>query len=530
MAILVQFPYDPVKINKIKSIPSARFDAARRGWLIPNAYKDHAERLLAAQAVAIPPRPAAWHVKADPPIKPWQQEALDYAWGKPAVLLDMGMGTMKTRIAIDLIHNSGYRTVCVICPLSVIPVWEQQLAQYGTAPSLCTRLDTGSSARNVALAHAGATRARETGVLWVCVVNYEACWRAKLGEWMLAQTWDCMITDECHRHKAPGGVAARFLYRLGFQATQRLGLSGTPLAHSPLDAYGVFRVLDPTIFGTNYRKFQDTYCVMGGFQSYQVLAYKNQAEFQEKFTSIRFHVSRDVLDLETPLHIDIPIRLPHAAQTVYDALQRDFYAEVSSGTITIANALVRLLRLQEATSGYVHLDDDSRSVLHTAKADALSDLLTDLDPREPVVVFARFRRDLQVICERATTANRQYYELSGTHKALARWQQACDAPASEGHGAVLGVQIGAGSEGIDLTKARYCVFYSLPLSLAQYDQALARVHRPGQTRSVTYYQLTATGTVDGTIQRALTQRREVIDAIVNGTEELCASRMQRGAE
>ena len=42
----------------------------------------------------------------------------------------------------------------------------------------------------------------------------------------------------------------------GIAAPWRLGLSGTVLQHSPLNAYGVYRALDPAILGTSYTRFK----------------------------------------------------------------------------------------------------------------------------------------------------------------------------------------------------------------------------------------------------------------------------------
>src|SRR5207302_255726 len=81
------------------------------------------------------------------------------------------------------------------------------------------------------------------------VLNYDSAWRSPFAEWALKQKWDLVVADEIHRCKAPGGKASRFLARLGKAARFRLGLSGTPMPHSPLDVYAYYRFLDPRIFG-----------------------------------------------------------------------------------------------------------------------------------------------------------------------------------------------------------------------------------------------------------------------------------------
>jgi SNF2 family DNA or RNA helicase len=97
-------------------------------------------------------------------------------------------------------------------------------------------------------------------------------------------------------------------------------------------------------------------------------------------------------------------------------------------------------------------------------------------------------------------------ELSGKRDELKRWQ--------DGEAQVLAVQIDAGSEGVDFTRARYSIFYSVGYSLGKYDQARKRTHRPGQTKPVTHIHLIARGTVDGKIMRALEKRADIVNAIL----------------
>jgi SNF2 family DNA or RNA helicase len=109
---------------------------------------------------------------------------------------------------------------------------------------------------------------------------------------------------------------------------------------------------------------------------------------------------------------------------------------------------------------------------------------------------------------------RSWGELSGSADDLADWQA--------GKTNVLIVQIQSGGIGIDLTRARFAVFFSLGYSLAEYLQAVARLHRPGQERKVSVGHLVATidgrSTVDGRVYEALRDRREVLSDIIDGYE------------
>jgi len=136
----------------------------------------------------------------------------------------------------------------------------------------------------------------------------------------------------------------------------------------------------------------------------------------------------------------------------------------------------------------------------------LADRLEDLAPTEPVVVFCRFRSDLSDVAAVARELGREYAEVSGERKDLERWQA--------GDATILGVQIQSGGLGIDCSRAAFAFYYSLGFSLGDYEQSLARLRRPGQTRCVRYYHLVCQGTVDERVYAALQERRNVIDAVL----------------
>ncbi len=316
-----------------------------------------------------------------------------------------------------------------------------------------------------------------------------------------------IIADEIHRIKSASGKASMFLSRLGDKTRGKLGLTGTPMPHSPLDIYAQYRFLDKGIFGTSYHAFKNRYAIMGGFQGHQVMGYQKQDELQKKFSSMAYQVGSDVLDLPEAMHVVREVELTKETRRHYNDMYREFSVMIGDQQINAANALSKLLRLQQITSGYLPVSTPLGVVrVGTEKQDELCEVFEDLAVTEPVVVFARFRHDLDEIKRACQKSGRRYAELSGRENELASWQ---------GGGAdVIGVQIQAGGVGIDLTRARYCVYYSVGYSLGDYEQSLARVHRPGQKHPVTYIHLVATKTVDEQVYDALDKRKQVVEEIL----------------
>ena len=60
-----------------------------------------------------------------------QEEAFQFAMQHPSVMLDMDMGTGKTRVAIDvMLARTDVKRVLVVCPKAVIPVWRTNIEKF----------------------------------------------------------------------------------------------------------------------------------------------------------------------------------------------------------------------------------------------------------------------------------------------------------------------------------------------------------------------------------------------------------------
>lgn len=328
-----------------------------------------------------------------------------------------------------------------------------------------------------------------------------------------------------HNCKAHNTNVSRFTMKLGGRAKRRLCLTGTPMPHSPLDVFGQYRFLDSRIFGRTWMPFLHSYAIRGNPTiPQQITGFRNLNILQERFGRLAYQVTADVLDLPEAMHHTRRFTLPAAAQKVYADMEQDFIAEVEEGVITAANALVKTLRLRQVVSGFIKLDDNpllpkvrgmpaSGEIvdIHDGKARLLADLAEDVD--EPIVVFAEFRRDLQTIRSVANCLGRSYGEISGDQNDLTSYATMPDDID------IMGVQYRSGGVGIDLSRARYCILYSPTYSLGDYDQALARVHRPGQKGNVQFYHLVASGTVDEVVYRALRDKRNVVESVLAALRE-----------
>jgi len=191
-------------------------------------------------------------------------------------------------------------------------------------------------------------------------------------------------------------------------------------------------------------------------------------------------------------------------------------AEMNGMWLESNNALTTVLRLQQITSGYAcveNIDTKEKKVLNVdnARREEFMELLQEFPVEEPIVVFAHYKKDLKNIKKACKELGYSYSEVSGSVDTLKEWKQ--------GKTKVLGVQYSSGSESIDLTRARYCVYYSLTQRLALYEQSRKRIHRPGQTKPVVYYHLIERMkkgfTIDQKIYEALKSKQDVVDYVMS---------------
>lgn len=450
-----------------------------------------------------------------PPAHPHQREAVRFATATDGALINGWMGTGKTRIALDVVATTRARRVLVLAPAAVLGVWAPQVARHFDHAAFVITLADGT-AREKGIALRSILRTAGDRAL-IAVAAYESVWRAGLREVVAEVNWDLVIADECHRIKAPGGKASQWLARvLRDRAERRLGLTGTPMPHSPLDIYAQARFLNPSVFGTSAALFRRRWCKLGGFEMRQVTGLLDPDAFAERCAVLMHTIEADVLDLPEYQDTTVPVELEAKARRHMREIARDFITKVDGGLVTAPMAAHTILRMQQIGSGFARDEDGADHTTGDEKERALAVLVDGIAADEPIVVFARFRPDLGRIHAIAEEAGRVSFELSGRASQLDTWRDAC----ADGVGAVFAVQIAAGNMGIDFTtaadgrstRARYAVYYSLTHALGEWEQSRARIHRPGQHRGVQYYVLQAG--VDRAILRSLYEKEDAVDALI----------------
>lgn len=428
-----------------------------------------------------------------------------------ALLMEQGTG--KTLVAIALLGHwwktEGLQRALIVAPKSVMPEWERQFEELADFPYQLVLL-TGSLEKRKDLLR----NWPEGPGIQVAVVNYEATWRMieELKDWGP----QIVIADESQKIKNIKAQQTKAVTALGKTAKHRLILTGTPVTQSPLDFFAQYKFLDPRIFGTSFTKFRSRYALMGGYGGYQVIGYRNLEELAAKAHSIAFRVTKEeCLDLPETINQFVYADLEAEAKKLYQTLRKEAIIKFSeTEQVTAPIVLTELLRLQQITGGFVPVGDNHYKQISQAKLQVVRELLEDFkDSDKKVVIFARFVPEVEAIAEIAQNLGLKVFTLTGKTPVEARQQALKDFQLGDLQ--VFIAQIATGGVGITLTAADTAIFYSTDFSLANYEQAKARLHRIGQKSPVVYIHIMAKGTIDEEVMRRLAAKQDIANLVVD---------------
>lgn len=431
-----------------------------------------------------------------------------------AFLMDMGTGKTLTTIAVVGALNKKHKVtkLLVVSPKSIVDVWDQEFDKFADFPYSLAVLDGTTSKK------ADTIRYMVGSGLQVIVVNYESCWRLEdeLTRWQP----DMIVCDESSKIKNAQAKCSKALHRLGKISSYNLILTGTPITNSPLDFFSQYKFLDENIFGGSFYSFRSKYAILGGFQNHQIIGYKHLDELVSKAHEVAYRIRIDEA-VELPEFIDEirSVKLEKQAQSIYNSIDKDSYAELMCGEVTIRNVLTRLLRLSQCTGGFIKNDagDDAQQI-STAKLEALEDIIDScIEEGKKAVVFARFVPEINAISKLLTKKKIGHAIIKGDVKDRAEQVEAFQT--DENTKVFIG-QLATTGMGLTLTAGTVAVYYSLDFSYANYEQSRARVRRIGQKKRGVYIHIVAKGTVDETVMNALKHKADVANLMVDDYKKI----------
>jgi SNF2 family DNA or RNA helicase len=307
-------------------------------------------------------------------------------------------------------------------------------------------------------------------------------------------------------------------------------MTGTPIAHSPMDLLSQGNLLSPSILSDrpgeylNIFQFKNKYCDMGGFQGYKIVRFRNIDDLQARFQPYTLRrLKKDCLDLPPKLDpVPLTVTLTPTTWKLYKTMRDHAIVELGGEVSVAAQAVTKLIRLSQLTSGFLGgLSGLKTEQTGSEKIEFLLSWLKERlgeDPTFKVVIWTQFRADVERLRDALSALPMEVGTLWGASKAQER-QHALrllhPSTAPKGAAVVIGTPQ-TGSMGITLAGASNVVYLNNAYSLNTRLQSEDRTHRPGQTRAVSYFDILAEGpkgqrTIDHIVLKALQQKRDLAD-------------------
>ena len=417
-------------------------------------------------------------------------------------------GTGKTASAIwaaDYLMTHGkIKRALVICPLSIMDsAWRNDLFSF--AMHRTVDVAYGSKEKRQKIINGGAE---------FVIINYDGVDIVK--DEIANGGFDLFIVDEATHYKNAQTKRWKTLNKLIGEKDWLWMMTGTPAAQSPLDAYGLAKLVNPLSVPRFFGSWRDM--VM---YKYTQFTYKPKETAKDTVhrvlqPAIRF-TKDECLDLPDMTYTKRFVEMTPQQKKYYETLRKKMVMEVAGEEVTAANAAIGLNKLLQISAGAIYTDDgDTVQFDIKSRYQALKEVIDESSQK--VLIFVPFKHTIDLLVEKLTSDGISSAIIRGDVSApkrteiFARFQ-------SEPHPEVLVIQPQAAAHGVTLTAANTVVWWGPTSSLETYAQANARVHRSGQKHKCTVIQL-AGSSAEKRIYRLLDERINVHTEMINLYKEI----------
>ena len=385
------------------------------------------------------------------------------------VFNDPGTGkTFSALWAADYLMKLGHvRRVLVLCPLSIMhDAWISSVGKSVIHRSV------------IAAHHVQASRRIEMvqGDYEFVVVNYDGL-NLIAEEIVNDGRFDLVIVDEANAYKNSGTKRWKSLNKILKPDTMLWMMTGTPASQSPVDAYGLAKLVNPKGVPKFATAWRDK--VMNKITKFKWAPKINaQQDVYDALQPAIRYTKEECTDLPPVLTETREVPLTPQQVKYYRMLKERMLVQAAGETISAVNAAAGVSKLLQISAGAAYTDD--KEVVEFDCAPRLNVLLEVLEETSrKVIIFAPFRHSIETISTFLIKHNVECEVIHGDVSVNKRTDifkrfQTTDKPK------VLVIQPQAASHGVTLTAADTVVFYGPVMSVETYLQCIARADRIGQ--------------------------------------------------
>ncbi len=459
---------------------------------------------------------SAGHVRgAEPPpalraqLRPYQRDGfgwLAFLWEhRLGGILADDMGLGKTLQSLALICHArqadpAIPPFLIVAPTSVVPNWPAEAARFTPGLKVVPVCDTVSRrGQSLGALVAGADAVVTSYTL--LRIDFDAY--AELG-------WSGLVLDEAQNVKNRQSKIYQCTRRLPAQV--KIAITGTPMENNLMELWSLLSITAPGLF-PNPARFSDYYARPIEKQGDAELL----AQLQRRIKPLVKRRTKEQVLADLPpkqeqvLEVDLH---PQHRKLYQTHLQRE--RQKILGLIGDMNtnrfAIFRSLTLLRQLSLHAGLIDDVHQDLPSSKIDALLGQLRDVTGGgHRALVFSQFTGFLDKVRGRLDAEGVQYCYLDGK----TRNRAAVIERFKSGAAPVFLISLKAGGFGLNLAEADYCFLLDPWWNPATEAQAVDRIHRIGQTRSVMVYRLVARDTIEEKVMALKARKAKLFSSVLD---------------
>lgn len=383
-------------------------------------------------------------------------------------------GTGKTASVIwaaDYLLKQGViKRVLVICPLSIMKsAWQNDLFKFAMH-------------RSCSVAHGSSTTRKKVlgDKCEFVIINFDGV--AVVQNEIAKGGFDLIVVDEANAYKNAQTTRWKVLNKLVTPETWVWMLTGTPAAQSPLDAFGLAKIVSPNRVPKYYGQYRDA--VM-----YKITQYIWKPKLNADKTvhnalqpAIRFE-KKQCLDLPDVMYLDREAPLTTQQEKYYKIMKKQMLMEAGGEHITSVNAATNLNKLLQLSGGAVY--SDTGEVVEFDVSNRLSVVLEAVqEASHKVLIFVPFTHTIELL-KAFLDKHHITSEIIAGAVSLNKRSEIFNAFQTTTDPRVLIIQPQAAAHGLTLTAADTIIWYAPVASVETYLQANERINRPGQKNAMT---------------------------------------------
>jgi SNF2 family DNA or RNA helicase len=467
----------------------------------------------------------------------------------PAYLMFFDMGLGKSWLMLNLFkwrkqRGEAPKALLVLVPLeSLVIGWQEQVETH--TPSLTYAGVAGSSGQREAALSFNAGVVVMTYATFLRLVTVEVPvvddgehQRTKGGrpkvKWVVDHTkvvdvmgaFSGLVVDECTAIKNHQSQTYKAVKSAGECVLFRYGLAGRPLGRDPEALWSQFKAIDHGeslgetlgLFRSAFFKPKRNYW-SGGFDWVLDKSKEHLLRRCTRHRSITY-AENECADLPPLVRVVRKVKWARENREYHERLIDEM--RESKGAFRLVENV--FLRMRQLSSGYLGVVDPEGERVQikfkdNPKMDELVAVLNEVPLDRKAIVFNDYTITGDLICERLKTEKIKHVRLFGGTRDKAG---VLDKFKRDPKARVLVLQSAAGSFGLNLQVANYCIFYESPVDPIIRAQAEKRAHRTGQTETVFIIDLVVRQSVDERVLKFIKEGNNLFEAVLRQASTLWA--------